>query len=143
MMRQAPFSLEALKLRLISNASSPSQDPLLTQDGIHYLLKALAYADAAFSEEIENVLVKAGSLAVPQLIKNLVSDNNNVRSVSAMALIRIGRNAEDALVKGYAKYGKKASNRWVFQFIFQEMGMQLPVAQMVSDNTVVPLERVG
>lgn len=143
MVRQAPISLEALKLKLISNSSSTSSDPLLTKDGIHYLLKALAYADSGFSTEIENVLVKAGSLAIPELIKGLGSENANVRSVSAMALIRIGEPAEEALLKAYAKAGKKSQVRWVLQFILQELCLEIPQPVASTGSTVVPLERVG
>ena len=133
---QAPISIEALKLRLVSNNSSSANDPLLTKDGVHYLLKALAYADAAFSTEIENVLVKAGSLAVPELVKSLASTNNNVRSVATMTLIRLGSAAEDALIKAYPRYSRKASNRWVFQYIFQELNLPLPEAQIESNGVV-------
>ncbi len=141
-MRQAHISLEALKLRLISSAVQSASDPLLTKDGIHYLLKALAYADAAFSAEIENVLVKAGALAVPELIKGLSADNMNVRSISAMALIRLGKTAEDALLKAYPRTHRKASNRWIFQFILQELCLEVPQAAD-HPSYLVALERVG
>lgn len=127
MIGQGPVSLEALKLKLISNSSKSVSDPLLTKDGIHYLLKALAYADSTFSAEIENVLVKAGALAVPQLIKSLAAESLNVRSVSAMALIRLGKIAEESLIKAYPKYSRKPSTRWVFQFVLHELGIKMPV----------------
>lgn len=129
-MKQASTSLEALKLKLIrdNTKSHPDFDPLLTTDGIRYLLKALAYADADFSAEIENVLVNAGALALPELLKALDTDNANVRSVSAMVLIRMGPLAEEALLRMYPKYSRKASVRWVLQFILQELGLDLPHA---------------
>lgn len=144
MVKQAPISLETLKLKLISNSTVSSPNPLLTKDGIHYLLKALVYADAGFSAEIENVLVKAGSLAVPELIKSLGSDNLNVRSVSAMVLIRLGQLGEEALLKAYPRYSKKPATRWVFDFVLQELGLQAPnQAETDLEPTVVSLERVG
>lgn len=123
---QSPVSLETLKLKLISNTSKYEPDPLLTKDGIKYLLKALTYADASFSDEIENALVKAGALAIPELIKSLGAESLNIRSVAAMALIRLGQDAEKALMQAYPRYAKKASVRWVFQFVFQELGLELP-----------------
>jgi HEAT repeat protein len=143
MMGQAPISLETLKLKLISGNMLPSSDPLLTRDGIRYLLKALAYADADFSAEIEYALVKAGSLAVPELIKSLASDNNNVRSTAAMALIRLGSLAEEALLQAYPKYSRKPSVRWVFQFVLQELGLEAEAQQVQQPLSVVALEKVG
>lgn len=142
MVRQSPLSLEALKLRLISNNAHTTADPLFTKDGVHYLLKALAYADAAFSTEIENVLVKAGEIAVPELIKSVSSPNINVRSVSAMVLIRLGTVAEEALLKAAAKASRKPSVRWVFDFILQELGLEAP-QESRQNTTVVPLEFVS
>jgi hypothetical protein len=145
MVRQAPISLEALKLKLISSSSKPtsSSDPLLTKDGIHYLLKALVYADNSFSTEIENVLVKAGALAIPELIKSLATSHINVRSTAAMALIRMGVDAEDAILQAYPKYSKKAVTRWVFEFIMQELGLKIPQRAVETDSPVIPLEMVG
>lgn len=142
-MRQAPISLEALKLRIISSSSQPISDPLLTKDGVHYLIKALAYADAGFSAEIENVLVKAGTIALPELIKSLTTENLNVRSVAAMVLIRMGRSAEDALLKAYPQYSHNESTRWVFQFILQELGLDVPHTRPARDAAILPLEKVG
>ncbi len=144
MMRQAPLSLEALKLRLISNSAKPNSvpDPLLTKDGIHYLIKALAYADASFSTEIENVLVKAGALGVPELIKSLGTDNLNVRSIAAMTLIRLGPVAEDAILQAYPKYSRKKTTRWIFQFILHELGLEAP-QQMVPEQKPVLLEKIS
>lgn len=139
---QAPFSLEALKLKLISNRAKSSSDPLLTKDGIRYLLKALVYADSGFSSEIENVLVKAGMLAIPELIKSLGADNLNVRSVAAMALIRLGQEAEEALVQAYPRYSRKASARWVFEFILQELGLDAPL-QADHSLAILSLDKVG
>jgi hypothetical protein len=143
MMSQAPISLEALKLKLISNSSTPTPDPLLTKDGVHYLLKALAYADADFSTEIENVLVKAGTVAVPELVKSLSAHNNNVRSVAAMTLIRMGHTVEESLLKAYPKYARKASTRWVFEFVLQELGLEIPDKFEYCFPVIKTLERVG
>jgi len=133
MMPEAPVSLETLKLRLISSSNNlhNASDPLLTKDGVHYLLKALAYADSEFSTEIENVLVKAGALAVPELIKSLHAESLNIRSVASMTLIRIGHTAERAVVDAYPKHHRK--NRWIFDFILQEWGLQPPLsAELLS-----------
>lgn len=126
MTKQGPISLEALKLRLISGTGKAAQDPLLTKDGIGYLLKALVYADSAFSAEIENVLVKAGDLAIPQLVKALTAEHMNVRSIAAMSLIRLGKKAEPALLQAYPKLARKPAHRWVFDFVFDQLGLQAP-----------------
>jgi hypothetical protein len=128
MMPEAPVSIETLKLRLISSSNNLNNttDPLLTKDGVHYLLKALAYADSEFSTEIENVLVKAGALAVPELIKSLHAESLNIRSVATMTLIRIGQIAEQPVLDAYPKHHRK--NRWIFDFILQEWGLKPPVS---------------
>ncbi len=122
MTTNTPVSFETLKLRLIgqSKASNPHQQ--LTEEGIQYLLRALIYADASFSTDIESVLVKSGKLAVPALIRSLGHENINVRSVSAMALIRLGHVAKAPLLKAFSKY-KTSPNAWVFLFVLQELGM--------------------
>ena len=143
MVRQPYINLESLKLTLISNSTKSSPDPLLTKDGVYYLIKALVYADASFSTEIENVLVKAGSIAIPELIKNLGSDSLNVRSIAAMALIRLGKIAEEPLLKAYSKQRRKSSTCWVFDFIFQELGLE-PLEQADQDLiSIVTLEKAS
>lgn len=114
-------SIEALRLRLIEGSQSKQPSPLLmTKEGVQTLIKALAYADSAFAAEIEHLLVQIGESAVPQLIKGLFSTNQMVRSVCAMSLIRLGSVAEPLLLVAYQRAG---SAQWVFNFIFEELGL--------------------
>jgi len=131
--------METLTLTLIRNASLADGAPMLTRDSIRYLLKALIYADAAFSAEIETALVKTGNIALPELIKGLGHENLNVRSTSAMALIRIGQPAEQAVLDAYPRYCKKPQSRWVFQFILQEWNLACP--QLVESSGVTGVAR--
>lgn len=141
MTSNAPLSLESLRLRLINNPNV-GQDSFLNKEGITYLIKALAYADQAFSVEIENALVKAAHVALPEVIKALSNENLNVRSVAAMVLIRIGAPAEPALTQAYAKYHKRASVKWVIEFIFHQLACPVPSVANVTQSKEV-LERVS
>jgi HEAT repeat protein len=137
MLSQPPTTLETLKLRLVH--SENHKDPFLTKDGVEYLIKALAYADAGFASEIEFALVKAGDIAVPLLVKSLSADNLMLRSVVAMALIRIGPNAERALLKNWPKVQKNNKLKWVYQYILQELGVEVAASMLSTSDCLEPV----
>lgn len=126
MLETPSTQLEALTLRLI-HRSKEAAAPAFTKDSIRYLIKALAYADAGFAREIEDVLVQAGKLALPELVKSLSNSNNTVRSVAAMALIRLGPAAEKAVLDAAQRSSRKVPT-WILEFILQELGLPMPAA---------------
>ena len=94
-----------------------------TEEGLQYLIKALAFADAGFSTEIENLLVNAGALAVPHLVNALHSEEVAVASTSAMALIRLNSQAEPVLARAYNALPEDAQYRWRFDFVLNQLGL--------------------
>jgi hypothetical protein len=60
-----------------------------------------------------------------------------------MALIRMGIDAEEAILQAYPKYSRKAATRWVFEFVMQELGLKIPHRTPEFDSPVLPLEKVG
>lgn len=135
-------NIESIRLKLIQGkAQSDQWDVTFKKEGLRYLIKALAYADASFSSEIEEVLLKAGTVAVPMLIKGLYSKFANVRSVCAMVLIRIGDDAKQPL---HEAYNQRLNDNvsWAFEFILEELGVTLPSVKAVSKtrSTVTKLK---
>ncbi len=127
-------NIESIRLKLIQGkAQSDQWDVTFKKEGLRYLIKALAYADASFSSEIEEVLLKAGTVAVPMLIKGLYSKFANVRSVCAMVLIRIGDDAKQPLMDAYSQR-LNDNVGWAFEFILEELGVALP-AKAVARTT--------
>ena len=94
-----------------------------TEEGLQYLIKALAFADAGFSTEIENLLVNAGALAVPHLVSALHSEEVAVASTSAMALIRLNTQSEQVLARAYKNLASDAQYRWRFDFVLNQLGL--------------------
>ena len=128
-------SLDSIRLRLIEGKQAQAQGAsnestvTLSKEGVSYLIKSLAYADTAFASEIEHLLVQIGELAVPQLIKGLLSTNMTVRSVCAMALIRLGPVAEKPLIEASMR---ATTSRWIFNFLFEELGLPQYMVQPVQ-----------
>jgi hypothetical protein len=85
---------------------------------IQYFLSKLENADNIVKNEIENILVKIGKTAVPELVEQLQVIQGIKRGVVAMTLIRIG----DASVE----YLKKAAQNnkdfeWVARYLITEI----------------------
>ena len=127
-------NIESIRLKLIQGkAQSDQWDVTFKKEGLRYLIKALAYADASFSSEIEEVLLKAGAVAVPMLIKGLYSKFANVRSVCAMVLIRIGDDAKQPVHEAYNQRLNDTMG-WAFEFILEELGVSLPARPVVKST---------
>jgi hypothetical protein len=106
-----------------------------TEEGLQYLIKALAFADANFASEIENLLVNAGGLAVPHLIHGLHSPDVAVASTCAMALVRLNTKAETALHNAYLNVSVDAEYRWRFDFVMAQLGLDPAAA---PDSNAAP-----
>ncbi|MBX2861849.1 MAG: hypothetical protein KTR14_11495 [Vampirovibrio sp.] len=121
----AVHNLEEIKLQLIHNNAFADPDrpqKPLPQESIHYLIKALEYTDAAFTSEVETLLVQVGQEAIPFLVEALASQNTNIRSTCAMVLIRIGRSSLAAVQRFYDQYRNDANVNWVVEFVLAELG---------------------
>jgi hypothetical protein len=148
MMKSASISLEAIKLKLIKNrqlAEQPENGIVLSKEAVKYLIKALEYADSAFSNDIETILTKAGPEIIPILIKGLSSHHNNVKSTCAMVLIRIGQPSVEAVQQFYMRNANRSRVNWVCEFILNELGESIPEVEMVLDSpeSLRTLEKVG
>ena len=91
-------------------------------DSIKHFLTQLETADNKSKAEIENMLVKVGSAAVPVLVEQLQSVKGAVRGVVAMTLIRIGGASVEPLKKA------AVSNKdfeWVAKYLISEITGEL------------------
>lgn len=87
-------------------------------DSIKYFLTKLESADNKSKNEIENMLVKIGSAAVPVLVEQLQFVTGHVRGVVAMSLIRIGESSIPCLQKVAAV---NKNFEWVAQYLISEI----------------------
>lgn len=150
MMKSATVSLEAIKLQLIQNrqfADQTENEFKLSKDAIKYLIKALEYADSSFTQEIETVLTKSGEVAIPVLLKGLLSTSTNVKSTCAMVLIRLGEAAVEPLKQFAVRYSHRENVSWVVEFILDELGESYSCPKVIGEFALsvspIELEKVG
>lgn len=150
-MKTAPLSLESIKLHLIWNreqAGTLHEVPTL-DELVEYLIESLEESDKTNSTKAENLLTRIGKPAIPALLQGLKHPSTNVKSVCAMALIRIGQPAVDELKAFYVRNANRDKVRWVAEFVLTELGEALPV--VISKNEeldvlpqkVLQLSKVG
>lgn len=139
MTTQSPTSYETIKLKLIQGNSTIEVDShALNKEGIQYLIKALAYADDAFSREIEDVLLKSGVKSASLLIKGLHNPHSNVRAICAMVLIRLGHQVENQLQDAYRKLSTSQQHlRWIYEFIFEELTLPYSLHQNAPEEETI------
>lgn len=92
-----------------------------TTTSIQEFLSRLENADNIAKNEIENMLVKIGKPAVPELVNQLQVVNGVKRGVVAMTLIRIGDDSVEYLRKA-AKNNKEFE--WVAKYLITEINGQ-------------------
>lgn len=139
MMKSATVSLEAIKLQLIQNrqfADQAENEFNLSKDAIKYLIKALEFADSSFTQEIETVLTKSGDVAIPALLKGLLSTSTNVKSTCAMVLIRLGEVAVEPLKQFAIRYSHRENVSWVVEFILDELGESYSCPKVIGEFTL-------
>jgi HEAT repeat protein len=143
MLKSAAVSLETIKLQLLENKNftgTKENEFQLSKEAIKYLIKALEYADASFTQEIETVLTKSGEIAISALIKGLSSQNVNVKSTCAMVLIRLGEASVEPVKQFYLRTLGKPQLAWVAEFILDELGETYPrIQRFTMDDTFVDL----
>jgi HEAT repeat protein len=128
----SPLSLETLKFHLIWNKDfsfDREHQTVSLEELIEFLIESLEDADKATAEKAENLLVRINRPAIPYLIQGLKSSHNRVKSVCAMALIRIGQPAVDDLKEFYVRNVARPKIRWVVEFVLNELGAQVPVVE--------------
>ena len=131
---QSTASFEALKLHLVQNAPLPVfEGPMFDglevvslEELVEYLIESLEDADKTQSNKAEALLVRIGKPAIPFLLQGLKSLNTNVKSVCAMALIRMGEVVVEDLKEFYIRNASRAKVRWVAEFVLAELSEPLP-----------------
>lgn len=146
-------SLEKARLYLIHHNTSFPVGQKMPQpsisETIHYFLKALEFSDNTFSSEIEHYLVSVGAATIPFLVDGMSSEHANVRSVCAMALIRIGQPSLNAVLKGYKKAQHMQKETWAFEFILSELravlatDLDIPTVVVGVQSEAPVLEKVS
>lgn len=82
------------------------------------ILSKLENADNKSKNEIENMLVKKGDEAIPELVNQLQILKGSIRGIVAMILIRIGEPSIDYLKKA-AQINKDFE--WIARYIITEI----------------------
>ena len=144
-MKPALKSLEALRLHLVENHNfttvGEERQSVSLEDLIEYLIESVEESDPMSTAKVEGLLTRIGKPAIPYLIKGLKSGNANVKSVSAMVLIRIGQPIVDDLKAFYVRQANRNRIGWVVEFILSELGEQLPAVDEELD--IQPVRRVA
>lgn len=127
-MTTSPISLESIKFHLVWNKEftfNRENQTVSLEELIEFLIESLEDADKVNANKAENLLTRIGKPAVPYLIQGLKSAHNQVKSVCAMSLIRIGQPALEELKEFYIRHYSRAKIRWVAEFILAELGADL------------------
>lgn len=131
-MTTSPLSLETTKFHLIWNKDFGfSRDPqaVSLEDLVDFLFEMLETADKATAGKAEGLLARIGQPVVPYLVQGLKSTHNQVKSVCAMALIRIGQPAVEAVQAFHTRNRHRPKYFWIAEFVLSELGMQFPPSE--------------
>lgn len=138
-MSTAPISLESIKLHLVHNRDfTNARESVSLEELIEYLIESLEESDAAHAVKAENLLVRIGKPAVPFMLKGLKSASTTVKSVCAMALIRIGEPVVEDVKEFYVRHAARSKYRWVTEFVLAELGEAFPAAAAESYELIQP-----
>ncbi len=150
----AAVNVESIKLQLIKNQTLGNgvqggefAEFVFNREAIRKLVMALEFSDEELSSQIETFLFKSGEEAVPEILTGLMSQHVNVKSVCAMALIRMGRTAAKELKALYVKHNHCDELTWVVAFILDEVGEAVPESPKTAleewEPQVVVLGKAG
>ncbi len=150
-MNAALKSFEAIKLHLVQNAhftAIQDKESVSLEELVEYLIESLEEADTAQSSRAENLLVRIGKPAIPHLLTGLKSSHNNVKSVCAMALIRMGEWVVEDIKEFYVRNASRTKIRWVAEFILTELSEPIPAidveeCELLQTRKLVELSKVS
>ncbi len=145
-----PVSLESIKLQLIEgNGYAVVKDSVSLEEMIEYLIESVeegAGEDGLTASKAETLLARIGKPAIPYLLKGLKHTDTTVKSVCAMALIRIGQPCVKQLNEFYVRNASRARVKWVMEFVLSELCEQFPVIEEqveLIESPVLELAHIG
>ena len=104
---------EKTSLKLVKNTNEK-----FSEDMVYSLLKVAENADPKMKSDLENKIVAYGEVAIPALIKTVMSIKGTSRGIAAMSLIRIGFASIEPL-KNTALENKEFM--WIAEYLTREI----------------------